>query len=129
MHYHSSLVKILTGLRPVFSEIQLTINIIFYQRNIVFCNDLNQFLFLFVGDATTKRIVKVWHYDASLDITFTYCFLQAVQIDSIDSTGCNFYHLQAKTFSSLVDPKISWALNRYRIPGTGHSPQTHGYCL
>ena len=73
----------------VFSKIQFAINIIFDQRDIMFCDHIDQFLFIFIGHTATQWIIEIGNHYTGFDRKFFNGFFQA--IESIPLTGAGGY--------------------------------------
>ena len=59
MDHQTFFIKALTRLRSVFAEIKFTIDIIFYQWDVVLSNNVYEFLFLFIRHQATQGVAEV----------------------------------------------------------------------
>ncbi len=129
MHHQTFLIKILTCLWPAFSKIQFTIDIIFDQRDVMFRDNIDQFLFIFIRHTTTQRIIKIGYYYTGFDRVIFNDFLQAIKLNTIDGTRCHLHHFQSEGFNRLVNAKIGRTFNGNGITGICYRFQTNGDCF
>lgn len=69
--------------RPFRAEVQLTVNVIFNQRNLPVAQQRHQTLFVGLRQGGALRVLEVGHQPAGFDRILFHRLLQRVQIDTV----------------------------------------------
>src|ERR1051326_36796 len=93
--------------RACRAEGEISVNIVFDERNFALGKHLDEFLFLFVRHAASQRIAEVQREDARFDPAGFEALFQFIEADAVARKSWNFTYAHSKRFDDLQDAEES----------------------
>src|SRR3954470_18772303 len=101
----------LRDVRTFGAEMKIAVEIVFDQRNLLPCEQMDETLFRGVGHKTADRVIKVRDDETSADATSADHPRERIQIETGARMGGNLERFQAELSDELDDPEVSGRLD------------------